>query len=76
LINALETGKVLGAALDVLEFESISFENIEGIDLPKPLDYLFKSNNVVLSPHIAGWTNESHRKISEILADKILNIFK
>jgi len=76
LVNAMKKGKVKGAALDVLEFESISFENIRGNEISKSLDFLYHSDNVVLSPHIAGWTFESHLKISEILAFKILNLLK
>lgn len=72
LVNALESGKVRGAALDVLEYESISFENLDKNAVPAPLQYLFDSDKVVLSPHIGGWTYESHAKIAMALVDKIL----
>ncbi len=74
LVDAVENKKVLGACLDVLEYESVSFENINADSFPEPFKYLIKSDKVILSPHIAGWTFESHKKISEILAQKILQV--
>lgn len=77
LVNGLESGKVLGACLDVLEYEKASFENFFSDDtLPEPLQYLITSEKVILSPHIAGWTHESHRKLSQVLFDKIEAAFK
>lgn len=70
MVKALKSGKVLGACLDVLEYESISFENIAG-EMPEAFEYLRKSQKVILSPHIAGWTQESYFKLSSVLADKI-----
>jgi D-3-phosphoglycerate dehydrogenase / 2-oxoglutarate reductase len=72
LVNALKKGKVIGAALDVLEYESISFENLDATKLPEPFQYLIQSDRVILSPHIAGWTHESNEKIAKILAEKII----
>jgi D-3-phosphoglycerate dehydrogenase len=74
LVTALEKDRVKGAGLDVLEFESLSFENLAGEHLPLPYRKLLEFDNVILSPHIAGWTVESHRKISEVLASKILSL--
>jgi len=74
LVKNLNSGKVLGACLDVLEYESVSFENLAAANLPEPFQYLIKSDKVILSPHIAGWTKESHEKIAKILAEKILKI--
>ena len=71
LVNALEQGKVRGACLDVSEYESLSFENMEVEKLPYAYQYLVKSDKVILTPHIAGWTFESHQKIADILAEKI-----
>ncbi len=76
LVNAVESGKVLGACLDVLEYESISFENLDTSKLPAPMQYLIKSDKVVLSPHIAGWTHESNYRISKILAEKMIAVLK
>jgi len=72
LVKNMETGKVLGACLDVLEYEAVSFEDIALEKIPEALRYLFKSEKVILSPHIAGWTVESNEKIAKILAEKIL----
>jgi len=66
----------LGAALDVLEYEKVSFESLHSEDsIPEALNYLINSQNVVLTPHIAGWTHESNIKLSEYLADKIIRAF-
>ncbi len=69
----IRSGKIIGAALDVLEFEDASFENISG-ELPVELDFLMKSDKVILSPHIAGWTHESHIKLARVLVEKIRKI--
>lgn len=76
LIRAIESGKVKGAALDVLEFESISFENLDEQKLPPEFLYLIQSDKVILTPHIAGWTHESNIKISQFLATKMLPFLK
>lgn len=73
LINNIDTGKVNGACLDVLEFEGLSFENLDNENLPKEFIQLIEKQNVILSPHIAGWTHESNIKLSAVLAEKILN---
>jgi D-3-phosphoglycerate dehydrogenase len=69
LLDAIDQGKVLGACLDVLEFESASFAQIEH---DETLKRLLNQPKVILSPHIAGWTHESYFLLSDILADKIL----
>ena len=74
LVKNLKSGKVLGACLDVLEYEMVSFENLDSTALPEAFQYLTKSDKVVLSPHIAGWTFESNEKIARILAKKILSL--
>ena len=74
LVKNIKTGKVLGACLDVLEYEMTSFENLETTTLPEAFQYLIQSNKVLLSPHIAGWTMESNEKIAKILAEKIINL--
>jgi D-3-phosphoglycerate dehydrogenase len=76
LVKNIKLGKVLGAALDVLEYEQTSFERLHSAnDLPETFQYLIETNKVVLTPHIAGWTHESNIKLSEILADKIIKAF-
>ena len=76
LLNAIENGKVLGAGLDVLEFEKASFENFFDGNMPEAFQQLLASKKVILSPHVGGWTNESYFKLSAVLADKILNYFQ
>ena len=76
LVQAIESKKVLGACLDVLEYEDLSFE--AAIPKQKNLDFefLLQSDNVVLSPHIAGWTHESNYKMSLFLAQKMIKVLK
>ena len=72
LVIALKFGKILGAGLDVLEYEKASFENLFTNDkIPKAFQYLINSNNVLLSPHVAGWTIESKEKLAQTIVDKI-----
>lgn len=75
LVSALQSGKVLGAGLDVLEFEKLSFESLFNSEIPSELKELFKMDNVILTPHIAGWTVESKIKLSEVIVEKILKKF-
>ncbi len=72
LIQGIESKKVLGACLDVSEFESLSFENLNKEDLPQAFQKLIASDKVILSPHVAGWTVESYEKLSTFLAEKII----
>lgn len=71
LVKNIKSGKVAGACLDVLEYEVISFENLDAANLPEPFQYLIQSEKVMLSPHIGGWTIESNKKIARVLAEKI-----
>lgn len=72
LVRALESQKILGAGLDVLEYEKTSFENMFTEQaLPKAFQYLIKADNVLLSPHVAGWTVESKEKLAQTIVDKI-----
>lgn len=75
LVQALENGSVAGACLDVLEYESVSFEETQPLNLPGPMQYLIKSERVVLSPHIGGWTHESNYRMSRLMAEKIITAF-
>lgn len=72
LVKALKDGKILGAGLDVLEYEKSSFEDMftEG-ELPEAFQYLIQANNVILTPHVAGWTVESKQKLAQTIVDKI-----
>jgi D-3-phosphoglycerate dehydrogenase len=71
LVAELKKGKVLGAALDVLEYENHSFEFIDVNNIPDDFQYLLEAENVILTPHIAGWTAESKIRLSMVLAEKI-----
>ncbi len=74
LTKNIKSGKVLGACLDVLEYEMLSFEKLDSSSLPEAFQYLSQSEKVIFSPHIAGWTHESNKKIAKVLAEKILKI--
>ena len=76
LVKNLQSGKVLGACLDVNEYEDSSFENFSphGLSGNPTWQYLIQSERVILSPHIAGWTFESYEKISGVLYEKICGI--
>ncbi|OPZ98615.1 MAG: D-specific alpha-keto acid dehydrogenase [Bacteroidetes bacterium ADurb.Bin408] len=71
LVIALKTGKISGAALDVIEYEDVSFQKLDITFLPEAYKFLCAAHNVVLTPHVAGWTQESKIKLVEVLADKI-----
>lgn len=71
LVAALKNGKILGAGLDVLEYEKASFEDMFTSIMPEAFQYLIKANNVILTPHVAGWTTESHIKLAQTIVDKI-----
>lgn len=74
LLRALDEGLVKGACLDVLEFEEASFESLRGGNWPEAFHQLIGRSNVVLSPHIAGWTQESNIKMAAVLARKIADL--
>ena len=77
LVAALESGKILGAGLDVLEYEKLSFENLFiDSEKPKAFEYLLQAENVLLTPHIAGWTFESHEKLAQTIVDKIIQLYE
>ncbi len=77
LMTGLQSGKILGAGLDVLEYEKSSFENLFESDIkPIALDYLLTAENVLLTPHIAGWTYESHEKLAQTIVNKIKDVYQ
>ena len=71
VVSGLIENKIIGACLDVLDLEEISFEKIQS---NQDLDYLKKSDKVILTPHIAGWTHESKLKLSKVIIEKIKKI--
>jgi len=82
LMVALKSGKILGAGLDVLEYEKSSFENLfkkdvtsSAVEMPEAFQYLIASENVLLSPHVAGWTIESKARLAQTIVNKIKDKF-
>jgi D-3-phosphoglycerate dehydrogenase len=75
LVEALNSGKILGAGLDVLEYEKASFENLFSSEMPLAFEYLIQAENVLLTPHVAGWTIESKEKLAQTIVDKIKQRF-
>jgi D-3-phosphoglycerate dehydrogenase len=72
LIKGLKIGKVLGAGLDVIEFEKKSFEKLSVNENDQSsLNYLNNSSNTILTPHIAGWTHESKIELVKVALEKI-----
>ncbi len=72
LVAGLQSKKVLGAGLDVLEYEKTSFEHMfKDGKLPEAFQYLIQADNVILSPHVAGWTIESKEKLAQTIVAKI-----
>ncbi len=77
LVQALKNRKILGAGLDVLEYEKSSFETLfSSTSIPEEFSELLTMDNVLFSPHIAGWTYESKQKLAAIIAEKVINTFK
>lgn len=76
LVTAIKSGKILGAGLDVLEYEKSSFEDLFTLEMPKAFKYLIQADNVLLTPHIAGWTVESKEKLAQTIVDKIKALSK
>jgi len=90
LVSALQSKKILGAGLDVLEYEKSSFENmfksniiqknksfgiLSEVEVPEAFQYLVEADNVILTPHVAGWTVESKEKLAQTIVDKIKDRF-
>ncbi len=68
LVSGLQAGTVRGAALDVLENERLGALTPEQ---QRRFDYVTQAPNVVLTPHVGGWTHQSYARINEVLAHKI-----
>lgn len=73
LVEAIKSGKVKGACLDVVEYEKSSFEKLETEN--EDLRFLLESEKVIVTPHIAGWTIQSKEKLAQVIVDKILAQF-
>lgn len=76
LVEALQSKKISGAGLDVLEYEKLSFETLfQEKNTPEAFQYLLNADNVLLSPHVAGWTFESHERLAQTIVDKIKALY-
>lgn len=75
LLDAIDHGRVIAAALDVLEFERPDLSGLDPAIDPATQQRLFGHERVLLTPHIAGVTHEGKRKMAAILADKIIEAF-
>ncbi|HEY0896528.1 MAG TPA: NAD(P)-dependent oxidoreductase [Sphingobacteriaceae bacterium] len=69
VLNAVRQGKILGAGLDVLEVEKFP-----ALGEQEWFTELAADPRVILTPHVAGWTFDSYRRISEVLAEKLKNL--
>lgn len=76
LVRALEEQYLLGAALDVIEYEDMTRDGLDMEHLPDAFRYLLDSPRTVLTPHVAGWTIESKEKLAQVLAQKIIETLK
>ena len=76
LLRGLENGHVLGAALDVLEYENMQADALAIPPQYQALHTALLSHNVVFTPHVAGWTVESKFKLAATLADKIIDTLR
>ncbi len=69
LVNGLKENKVKGACLDVLDTETDAFDLV--VVQSDYWQFLRTSNRIILSPHVAGWTTQSHLRLSEVILSKI-----
>lgn len=76
LVQHLKTGKIKGASLDVLEIEKTSFEEVQLNQASEAINYLTQAENVILTPHVAGWTHQSNEKMARFLAEKIIAFYE
>lgn len=76
LARAMQEGLVLGAALDVIEYEDMTKDGLNLDTIPADFRYLLTQPNTVLTPHVAGWTAESKVKLAQHLAEKIIAVLK
>jgi len=77
LVEAMKSKKILGAGLDVLEYEKLSFETLfQDKNTPEAFQYLLEAKNALLTPHIGGWTFESHERLAQVIVDKIKALYE
>ncbi|MDH5367040.1 MAG: NAD(P)-binding domain-containing protein [Cyclobacteriaceae bacterium] len=73
VVKHLKSGKLLGAALDVLENEKL--DSLTDNEL-EHFNFLVNSDNVILTPHVGGWSVESYYKINKVLVEKLEEVLK
>jgi len=73
IVDGIKTGKILGACLDVIENESKSFDYL---NTSSDFEYLKKSEKVVLTPHVAGWSIESKLRLAQVVLEKIKVLYE
>lgn len=72
IVYGLKSRKILGAGLDVLEYEKDSFTDAFDHPIQEDLKELLQFDNVITTPHVAGWSKESFEKMGKVLSEKIL----
>jgi D-3-phosphoglycerate dehydrogenase / 2-oxoglutarate reductase len=72
LVANMKKDKIVGVALDVIEYEDLTFEKFNCDKLPSAFQYLLTSKKAIITPHIAGWSKESNIKLAKVLSDKII----
>ena len=76
LVAQIHAGKILGAGIDVIEYEEGSFAHLSIDELPEPFQVLRRAGNVILTPHIAGWSHMAKKRHAEVLAGKIQRLIE
>ena len=74
LVVAMQSGKIKGCGLDVIESENYNQNNEVTAELKADIDTLYGMQNTVFTPHVAGWSRESYFKLADVLADKIISV--
>lgn len=76
LAHSIRSGKILGAGIDVMEYENMAKDGLDIESVPEDLRYLLMSDRTVFTPHVGGWTIESKYKLAAVMADKIITLLK
>jgi D-3-phosphoglycerate dehydrogenase len=72
-LKLMNEQKIRGMCLDVLEYEDTSFEHLNASNSNNTIAALFNSSKVILTPHIAGWSQQSNVKLAKVLAEGIID---
>ena len=75
LERGLQSGKVIGAALDVLEYESTRLQNLPKQEWPEAMHALAARENVILTPHVGGQTLDAELRHAKVAFEKIMKLF-